>query len=158
MATKLPMDIHEAFYRVVHDYPAGVPTLASKMGIPPGTLYNKAAPGNEGHHKPTLADGVVATLLTGDKRIVQAFCRTVGGVYYDQPDLSNLATDTLLEHLTRIQIRNGTFHHEIHDALSNDDQIDRAEFLRIEREAHEYVAVILESLARMREMAGVSDA
>lgn len=155
MAAKLPLDIHEAFYRVVHDYPAGVAALAAKMGVSPKVLYNKADPGSDGNNKPTLADGVVATLLANDKRILHAFAHTVGEVCYPLPDLSNLSTDALLIALAHIQIRNGSFHHEIHDALSSDDRIDPKEFARIEREAHAYLAAVLEGVARMREMAGV---
>lgn len=152
MGNPIPKDVHEAFRQVVYDF--GVEKLAGMMGIPTGTLYNKCNVNETSHHKPTLADCVLVTLLTTDKRVVRSFSATVGGVYYDQPDLSDLDTDTLLQHLTRIQIRNGSFHHEIHEAISNDDKIDCAEFRRIEREAHEYLAMILESLARMREMSG----
>ena len=153
MAAKLPLDVHEAFYRVVHDYPDGVAALAAKMGIPVKVLYNKADPGNDSNNKPSLADGVVATLATGDRRVLHAFAHTVGEVCYPLPDLSRLSTDALLINLTHIQIRNGSFHHEIHNALSVDDRIDLNEFARIEREAHGYLAAILEGLARMREMA-----
>jgi hypothetical protein len=149
------MDVHEAFYRVVHDYKAGVPALAAKMGVPPGTLYNKADPGNEGHHKPSMADCVVATLLTGDKRIVQAMCRTVGGIYLDLPDLSGFDTDQLMSHILRIGREEGDFFDEIDNALSGDNRISPDEFKRIDKEAHEFVAAILEALQRMREMAGV---
>lgn len=154
MATKLPMDVHEAFYRVVHDYPAGVPALAAKMGVPPGTLYNKADPGNEGHHKPSMADGVVATLLTGDKRIAQAFSRTVGGLYLDLPDMSGVETDQLMTHILRIGKEEGDFFEAIDWALREDNRISPEEFRKIEQEAHEFVASVLESLQRMREMSG----
>jgi hypothetical protein len=154
MAAKLPMDIHESFYRVVHDYPAGVPALAAKMGIPPGTLYNKADPGNEGNHKPTLADGVVATLLTGDKRVLHSFAALAGEVCITLPDLSQLTTDALMFHLLQIEKEGGDFWRQLHAAMSADDQIDRKEYADIEREAHEWIAAILESLVRMKEMSG----
>jgi hypothetical protein len=155
MGATVPRDVHEAFRQVCYDF--GVEKLAGMMGIPAGTLYNKCNVNETSHHKPTLADCVVVTLLTGDKRIVQAFARTVGGVYFDLPDLSSLSTDALLIALAQVQITNGSFHHEIHDSLSGDDRIDPREYARIERAAHAYLAAILEGLARMREMSGVNE-
>lgn len=155
MAAKLPPDIYEAFYRVVHDYPDGVAALAAKMGLSPKVLYNKADHGTDSFNKPTLADGVVATVITGDKRVLHAFAHTVGDVCYSLPDLSNLSTDALLIELAQVQITNGSFHHEIHDALSDDDKIDRGEAARIKAAAYRYLAAILEAVARIDEMAGV---
>jgi hypothetical protein len=152
MGKSVSQDAQAAFYRVVHD--RDVAKLAAQMGMSPGVLYNKANPTEGNHHKPTLADCIIITNLTGDKRIAQAFAASVGGVYHDLPDLSTLSTDALIVHLMRIQIRNGSFHHEIHESLSNDDKIDAKEFARIKSEAQEYIAMILESLARMREMGG----
>lgn len=154
MATKLPMDVHEAFYRVVHDFPDGVPALAAKMGLPPGTLYNKADPGNEGHHKPSLADGVVATLLTGDKRIAQAFSRTVGGIHLDLPDFSDLTSDALMMHLVRIEEEGGDFYRTLNTSLKTNNDINGKEYAAIEADAHQWIAAILESLIRMKEMSG----
>jgi hypothetical protein len=151
MASKIPRDVHEAFRQVVYDF--GVEKLASMMAMPTGTLYNKANLNGTEHHKPTLADCIVATHLTGDKRIVQAFAHAVGGAYYDLPDLSLLTTDALMLHLMQVQQENGHFHAEIKRALENDAQIDQSEFARIEREALHFVSAILESVQRMREMA-----
>ena len=150
MGSSVPKDVQDAFYRVVHD--RDVAKLAGQMGMSPGVLYNKANPNDSSHHKPTLADCIIVTNLTGDKRIAQAFAHSVGGVYHDLPDLSSVSTDALLLHLTRIQMQSGDFHASIYGALKVDDEISRKEFCTIEAEAHEFIGVILESLARMREM------
>ena len=152
MGSPVPKDVQDAFYRVVHD--RDVARLAGQMGMSPGVLYNKANPNESSHHKPTLADCIILTNLTGDKRIAQAFCHSVGGAFCALPDLSNLSTDALLLHLTRIQMQSGDFHRSIHDALKEDNEISGREFRTIEAEAQGYIGVILESLARMREMAG----
>ena len=154
MGNSIPADVQQAFYRVVHDF--GVEKLAGMMGMSPGTLYNKANynQNENNHNKPTLADCIVVTHLTGDKRIAQAFALAAGGGVFELPDLSRLSTDALLINLTHIQIRNGSFHHEIHEALSSDDKIDAGEFARIEREVHGYLAAILEGLGRMRGVSG----
>lgn len=150
MGSTIPKDVQDAFYRVVHDF--GVEKLAGMMGMSPGVLYNKANVHETSHHKPTLADCVVVTHLTGDKRIVQAFCRSVGGVFHELPDLSHLSTDALMLHIIRIEKEGGDFYREIHSSLGIHDRLTRKEFAAIEREAHEWIGAILEGLARMKEM------
>lgn len=152
MGNSTPKDVHEAFYRVVHD--RDVAKLAGMMGMSPGVLYNKANPNETNHHKPTLADCVVLTNLTQDKRIAQAFCHSVGGLYVELPDLSDLSTDALLDHLLCVGEEVGNFHGAIHASLTDDNRINRAEYLVIEAEAHHLVAAVLEALERMKEMSG----
>lgn len=160
MATRLPVDVQDAFYRVVHDFGGGeannggVPSLARQMGMPPGTLYNKANPNESSHHKPTLADAVLASILSGDRRIAQAFCHTLGGVFVSLPDLSNLTTDSLLEHLTKIGRESGEFYACLDDSLRADRQINAEEFAKLECEAEQWIAAICEAVARLREMSG----
>lgn len=151
----IPKDVQDAFYRVVHDF--GVEKLAGMMGMSPGVLYNKANSNqNENNHnKPTLADCVIVTHLTGDKRIAQAFAHSVGGVFYQLPDLSQISSDALLLHILSIETEGGDFYLAVSDALKNDNRIRVAEFARIEREALQWIGAILEGLGRMREMAGV---
>ena len=151
MGATIPKDVQAAFYRVVHDF--GVEKLAGMMGISPGVLYNKANVNETGgHHKATLADCIVVTHLTGDKRIVQAFAHAVGGVFYALPDLSQLSTGTLLLHILKIGREYGDVHSVIHDVLSNDEEISPIAYKTIEHETHELIAALLEGLARMREM------
>lgn len=144
----------QAFHDVVHAF--GVKDMALLLDMPIGTLYNKCNLNNNenNHNKPLLTEAVLVSKLSGNKLIAQEFCRAVDMVAVPLPDLSNLSTDALLVHLTEVQIRNGSFHHEIHDSISGDNAIDAKEYSRIEHQTHLYVAAILESLARMKEMAG----
>ena len=152
MGRVVPKNVQEAFYRVVHDYQKGVESLANLMGMPPGVLYNKANSSETSHHKPTLADAVIATVISGDKRILHAFAATVGEVCYSLPDLSNLSTTALISHITRTEATAGDFYRAIHDALETDGVISDVEFKTIEQQAHTWISVILEGLERMREM------
>jgi|GEM_PF-788416 len=163
MRSRTPSDVYEAFHRVVHDYNGGeqdgggVPALARLMGMPPGTLYNKAntSENDNNHNKPTLKDVVLATILSGDVRIIQSLCHTAGGVFYRLPDLSDFSTDALLLHLTRIEAESGDFYSCIDKSLRQDSDLTHKEFQAIEAEAHQWVAAILETVHRLREMAGV---
>ncbi|SCX40542.1 phage regulatory CII family protein [Nitrosospira sp. Nsp1] len=152
MGRSIPKNVQDAFYRVIHDYPEGVEALANKMGIPTGTLYNKANTNESSHHKPTLADAVVATVISGDKRILHAFAATVGEACYSLPDLSNLSTTALVSHITRTEAVSGDFYRAIHQALETDGLISSNEFEVIKRQAYGWISVILEGLERMKEM------
>jgi hypothetical protein len=160
---RIPPDVNDAFYRVVHDFKGGeqnrggVPALARLMGMSPGVLYNKASikDNEDSHHKPTLKDAVLVTILTEDPRIVQAMCAVAGGVFYPLPDLSQISTEALLTHLTRLGAESGDFYRCLDEALRQDDGISLDELKALETEAHEWVSAILETLQRLREMAGV---
>ncbi|MCB5187394.1 phage regulatory CII family protein [Methylobacillus caricis] len=150
MAAALPKNIHVAYHDVVHDY--GIDLMASLIGSTPGVLYNKTNPDHEGHNKPTLADAVIATTVTGDKRIVQAFCQIAGGIYVESPDLSNLTTDSLLLHILKIESEGGDFYHELQKILTNGGRPTPECFFKVKKEADEWIAAIHEALFRIEEM------
>jgi hypothetical protein len=161
---RIPSDVGDAFYRVVHDFKGdkpedvGVPALARLMGMSPGVLYNKANPhdNEHNHNKPTLQDAVMVTTISKDIRIVQAMCSVAGGVFYPLPDLSHLNTEALLNHLTKLGSESADFYRCLDAALRKDDDgISYREFESLETEAHQWISAILETLARVREMAGV---
>lgn len=151
MGTKVPDDVFEAFYRVVHDYAAGVPKLAALMGMPAGTLYNKAnTHSNENNHnKPTLADAVVVSAATGDHRILHAFAHTVGEVCFPIPNLSQVSDTALLELITQIGAEGGDFYRAVNAALA-DGSFSEREFKAIEAEAFEFIGAVVEAVARMK--------
>lgn len=149
MGVSAPKDLQDAFYRVVHDF--GVEKLARMMGTSPGVHSTRANTHDTSHHKPTLAEGVVVSNLTGDKRIAQAFAANCGGVFFEIPDLSNVSDVALLEALTKIGAEAGDFHRALHGAL-DDNRISRKEAAAIRREALEWIAAIAEGLARIEGM------
>lgn len=150
MGSQIPADVHEAFRAVVLD--ADPKDLAAKMGVQLGTLYNKVNLSDSTHHKPTLADAVLVTVLTGDKRILHSFAKIVGEVCYSLPDFKDISTDALLVHILKIEKESGDFYQRTEGALRNDNRISAREYKVIEREAYEWISAVLESLARMREM------
>jgi hypothetical protein len=154
MGNPVPRDVQQAFRDVCFEF--GVEKLAAMMGMSVGTLYNKCNcnENENNHNKPSGRELVLVTLLTGDKRIAQAFSRTVGGIHLDLPDLSNLTTDALMLHLVRIEEEGGDFYRALHGALKSNNDITGNEFADIEARGHEWIAAILESLVRMKEMSG----
>lgn len=157
-------DVHQAFHDVCHEFGGGdrngggIKVLAEKMSIAPGTLYNKTNLNNAGnnHHKPTLADVVMATELSGDTRIVEAFARASGGLFVRLPDMSALSTDALILHLAKIGDESGDFYRLLHDALSGDNAISKNEATALDLAAKEWIAAILEAVMRIREMGGLT--
>jgi hypothetical protein len=148
MAGRPTTDVFDAFRRVVHDYPHGVEKLASRMAMSPGVLYNKANNNESTHHKPTLGDAVLASLATGDHRILHAFASTVGEVCIPLPDFSKVSDSALLELITRIGAEGGDFHHAINQGMA-DRRYRRSEHDAVKAEAYEFISAICEAVARL---------
>lgn len=148
MANRPVTDVFDAFNRVVHDYKPGVAKLASRMAMSPGVLYNKANNNESAHHKPTLGDAVLASLATGDHRILHAFAATVGEVCFPLPDYSAVSDAALLELINRIGSEGGDFYRAINDGMG-DRSYSRADHDRVKAEAHEFITAICEALARL---------
>ena len=148
MAGRPVIDVFDAFHRVVHDYPQGVEKLASRMAIAPGTLYNKANTNESTHHKPTLGDAVLASLATGDHRILHAFAATVGEVCFPLPDLSKVSDSALLDLVTNIGAEGGDMFRAINEGMAANGYT-RREHARVKTEAYEFIAAICEAVARL---------
>ncbi|MBU1692311.1 MAG: phage regulatory CII family protein [Gammaproteobacteria bacterium] len=151
MKTSIPDDVFDAFYRVVHDFAKGVPKLAAKMGMSAGTLYNKANTNDNenNHNKPTLADAVLVSAITGDHRILHAFAHTLGEVCFPVPDLSHVSDAALLELITKIGAEGGDFYRAVNKAMA-DGKFTKGELKVINLEALEFVAAIVEAVQRMK--------
>jgi len=139
-------DPHEAFRAVVFDH--GVEDLARRMGVPIGTLYNKANLHDDSHHKPTLRDVLLVSELSSDHRILHALAYTLGEVCFPIPDLTTVSDVALLEAVTRIGVEGGDFHACLHQGLE-DGQFCRRDYQRLRLEALEWIGAIAEALARV---------
>lgn len=148
MAERPVTDVFQAFYRVVHDYPDGVEKLAEKAAMSPGTLYNKANTNESSHHKPTLADAVLLSVITGDHRILHAFAHTLGEVCFPIPNLKNISDHALIELICAIGVEGGQFHKAITDGFA-DRKFTRRELEKVRKEAYEFIGAIAEAMARM---------
>lgn len=151
----VPVDIYEAAYRVAHDYvdagdstKRGVPALAAKTGVPVGTLYNKLNYNESTHHKLTLADVVLISVITGDARILRAFACTLGQVCFPLPKLQHVCDAALLELIIKIGAEGGDFYREINRGLSG-KAFTKAQYQKVLKEGHEFIAAIAEAMARL---------
>lgn len=101
-------NVFEAFRQLV--YLGDVQQLAARMGLRPGTLYNKADASDDSHNQPSLRDVVLATEITGDMRVVDAINGMFGRASYDCATHDGTSDEALLELLAELGAQNGEFH------------------------------------------------
>lgn len=144
-----PTDVHEAFRAVVHEF--DVAKMAAKLGMPTGTLYNKANLNESSAHKPTLADAILVQVIAGDTRIVEAMAHTLGGVFVKLPTVQTISDVALLEMVADISIMNGRFHGELKAALE-DGKFSKDEHQAIHQRALTYITAIIATVSRIEGM------
>jgi hypothetical protein len=142
-----PANPFEAFRQLAYFH--GVVELAQKMGIKPGTLYNKADADEETHHQPTLRDVVLATRLTGDMRVLDALNEQFGRAAFDVSDMADKSDDALLELFTDYGKENGEFCQALGAALRG-ERFTPESFTAIEAEAMDVVAALMTIVARAK--------
>lgn len=141
----------EAFRRVVYRH--DVKSLAPRMGMKAGTLYNKADADSDSHNQPTLRDVVALTQLTGDFSVLDALNELFGRAAFDVSPHAQVSDAALLELLTQLGIEKGDFHQALHAALV-DGKFSTAELQRIRATAFDVVSALMTVVARVE---GLSD-
>ncbi len=115
------MNIDDAAYAVVHDYPGGSESLAPRMGMSAAVLRNKVNPRNTTHHL-TLKEARTMTVLTNDPRVVRAFANECDGrIVLDAPSNDDsMASDmAVLELVAAVGGTQGDLFTTIYRALSD---------------------------------------
>lgn len=100
------MNIEDAAYNTVHDYPGGASSLAPRMGMSVAVLNSKVNPNTKTHHL-TLAEASKLMALTGDYRIMQALSAEHGKVAIDLPDIPECRDMSLTDKVLCIGMRGG---------------------------------------------------
>lgn len=151
------MDVLEAARRAVYEYVdpkdancRGVPAVAKKMGVLPGTLYNKLNFDNvELRHTLSVPDLVQILNITGDVRVLSALCHTFGLVCFPVPDFANVSDAALLELVNNIGAEGGDFHRALNSILTA--KRCRASHIGIlHKEGFEFIGAIVEAMARTK--------
>lgn len=113
------MNVLDAAYAVVHDYPGGSESLAPRMGgMSPAILRNKVNPKNSTHHL-TLVEASRVTGLTGDLRILHAFAAENGRVLITPAFGEDVSDMAVLEVVAAMWSRNGDLGTAVHHALAD---------------------------------------
>lgn len=141
-----PANPHEAFRQLC--YAHGVPALAEKMGLKPGTLYNKADSDDDTHHQPTLRDVLLATRLTDDYRVLDALDAAFGRAAFDTRFAGQTSDEALLELLTGFGEQVGDFHRVLREALL-DRRFSAMELVQVRAESLDVIGALLTLVHRI---------
>lgn len=132
------MNLLDASYNVVHDYPGGSNSLAPRMGKSATTLSHEVT--STGTAKLGLLDAAKITHLTGDLRILQAFAANAGQMLVPLPNVAPASDDCMLR-LADTAREFGEMCAEVAGNLA-DGAITDNELARIDKECGELIASI----------------
>jgi hypothetical protein len=145
------MNVTDAAYHTVHDYPGGADSLAPRAGISSGQmLRNKVNPNQEGHHL-SLAEAGRIVGITQDRRIPDAFAGLVGCVLINVADFNGVSDMALLETYTKLMSELGDFSQAFHKALS-DGRITKKEIGQLEQQMREFQSAGAELINRAKQL------
>jgi hypothetical protein len=132
------MNILDAAYNLVHDYPGGSDSLAPRIGKKPSTLNHEVA--GDGTAKFGLVDAVKATRLSGDFRILYAFAEDCQHMCIPLPRTDGTPTSSILADLAKSSERFAELCNEVisgaADGDISDNELDRIQRARAELLTH----------------------
>lgn len=114
-----PMDIIDAAYKTVHEYPhGGSAALAARMGFKSVALLNNKVNKTATAHHLRLDEAVSIMELTGDHAIVHAIAYRLGGVYCEVNTVEPQKEDLIMTALSA-SASSGNVIQELHHALED---------------------------------------
>ena len=150
--TPAPMSVPDAIYHTVHGYPGGVAALATRMGLPAGTLNHKANPNNATHYM--RPDELVAMQhMSGNAMVLTVMAAALGyTVTRATPDQSG---GRPVQALVRLQVEVADLLRAVADPLDRldaqpADYITGTELRRVEYHAQELSAALAHLVASLR--------
>lgn len=149
--------IRHAVYLTVQEFPArrghnSVESAALVLSRAPGTVYNKADPGNDtqGFY---VEEAVALMISARDYRILHALASACDHAAIPLAPFRNTSDMELLDLMAREQVAAGAKADAIRRALS-DGRIDLAEMKEIAGAFHAQIRATLELLSRLEGIAG----
>jgi hypothetical protein len=144
------VNVDDAGYATVHDYPGGSESLAPRMGMSAAILRGKVNPNDRGHHL-TLAEADRMIGLTCDLRILQALAAQHRQVVLPIDEGDDASDMAVLEAIAAMWSSNGDLGTAVHRALS-DNVLTRRELDGISAAAHKLTNRVFSMLARLEGM------
>ncbi|AMW78909.1 hypothetical protein AMD27_08480 [Acinetobacter sp. TGL-Y2] len=137
------MNISDAAYNTVHDYPGGSNALAPRLGIKsPAVLNSKVNPNTETHHL-TLIEASKLMELTNDFRILQSLNAQHGKVAINLPCIPE-CRDTALTDLVLSLGMGGGDVYSLFKEMMTDGRITRGEAMDMSKVIHQLHVVLAE--------------
>ncbi len=126
------MNVIDAAYNVVHDYPGGADSLGPRVGKNSTTLSHEVA--RVGTAKFGLETAIKVSVMTGDMRILDAFAMQCGRTTLPLPSAAAQAQGgCIIERLGELLRESSDVVREV-TASWSDGCISKNEMLRVERE------------------------
>lgn len=145
------MNISDAAFATVHDYPGGSESLGPRMGMDAAVLRNKVNPNNTTHHL-RLDESVRMQGVSGDHRICRAMNEELGYLPPIPRVAAGVSDAALLETYTKLMSELGDFSQKFHQALA-DGKLTAREVDGLQGEMDEFFAAGAELLNRARQIA-----
>ena len=137
------MNIIDAAYHTVHDYPGGATALAPRLGIKsPAVLNSKVNPNTDTHHI-TLVEAIKIMAITNDYRILQSMNAHLGKVAIDLPQIPE-CRDTALTDLVLSFGMGGGDVYTLFKEMMADGRITRGEALDLSKVIHKLHEILAE--------------
>jgi hypothetical protein len=131
------MQLLDAAYNCVHDYPGGAPSLAPRLGKSVHTLNHELTA--SGTAKLGLVDACRISHFTGDMRILHAFAEELGHMCIRLPAVDGAAGGNVMQALAASSKEFAELCQEVCSSMA-DNQVSDNELARIERARGELLA------------------
>ena len=142
------MNIIDAAYHTVHDYPGGATALAPRLGIKsPAVLNSKVNPNTDTHHL-SLLEATKMMVITNDYRILQSMNAHLGKVAIDLPQIPE-CRDTALTDLVLSFGMSGGDVYTLFKEMMADGRITRGEALDLSKVIHKLHEILAELNAQV---------
>lgn len=141
------MNVLDAAYRLAHDYPGGVESLAPRIGKNPTTLNHELVARNGA--KLGLVTAHDMTALTGNWQILNAFALSVGALVIPLQVGPDQAADDCMLALAKTARGFAALIGDVGEALA-DGRVSDNELDHVERECGEMMASLQVLMAKLR--------
>lgn len=144
------MNVEDAIYDAVHDYPGGAASLAPRMGLAPSTLQSMASPKIDSHG--WSLKRFRALLAFAGLKPLEALCEEHGGLFVPLGRFGDLPQARLLKQLHAFAKEFGDVPRAIEDALKTDGRVTANELQEIQRQLADVCAAGAALLAVVRQI------
>ncbi len=142
------MNIIDAAYHTVHDYPGGATALAPRLGIKsPAVLNSKVNPNTDTHHI-TLVEAIKIMAITNDYRILQSMNAHLGKVAIDLPQIPECRDTALTDLVLSFGMQGGDVY-TLFKTMMADGRITRGEALDLSKVIHKLHEILAELNAQV---------
>ena len=137
------MNIKDAMYSTVHDYPGGAVSLAPRLNMSAAILNSKVNPNTETHHL-RLDEALKIMAFTDDYRMIEAMAEQLGGVFVKLPSEDFCGQESLIDLVLSVSAKNGKLCHLVNEIIKG-GKISR-------KEASMIKAVISKKISALQKM------